>query len=150
MPCFVENKQSEFKIDEMLVCDIIESMLKIAGVSEFSVNFRFTDDIEIQQFNKKFRGLDKPTDILSFFSVFSNLKPGQVPKPLSTEEFELGDIIISVQSVARDAKKIGCTLDERLKTLIAHGIAHLLGHTHETEEAFKEMQEFELKLLQAK
>ncbi|MCK4499515.1 rRNA maturation RNAse YbeY, partial [Candidatus Babeliales bacterium] len=86
MPCFIEDNQAEFKINELWMQSTIESMLSAAEITGFSVNIRLTDDAEIQKFNKKFRKKDKPTDILSF-PAFPNLTPGETPKSASAEEF---------------------------------------------------------------
>lgn len=76
----------------------------------------FTDDREIRFLNRNFRGKDKPTDVLSF---------------IGEEEGYLGDLIISVQTLKRQAKEFKVTVLQELLRLIVHGTLHLLGYDHE-------------------
>lgn len=69
--------------------------------------------------NRRYRGKDKPTDVLSF-PLADNLQP-----------WLLGDVVISVETAARQAQRRGHTLPDELQTLLIHGILHLLGYDHE-------------------
>jgi probable rRNA maturation factor len=82
----------------------------------------FTGDAEIRSLNRKFRGLDSPTDVLSFPWVSGAGKGGY-----------LGDIAISVPTARRYARKAGWPLAQELRFLLLHGLLHLLGHDHETD-----------------
>jgi probable rRNA maturation factor len=86
------------------------------------VSVLFTGDAEIRALNRKFRGLDHPTDVLSF--------PWASP---AGQRRYLGDIAISVPTARRYAKKAGWPLAEELRFLLLHGLLHLLGHDHETD-----------------
>ncbi|MCI0566698.1 MAG: rRNA maturation RNase YbeY [Acidobacteria bacterium] len=86
------------------------------------VSVLFTGDAEIRSLNRKFRGLDRPTDVLSF-PWASGAGKGRY----------LGDIAISVPTARRYAKKAGWPLEEELRFLLLHGLLHLLGHDHETD-----------------
>ncbi len=79
-----------------------------------------TDDTHIQELNKLHRGIDKPTDVLSF--------------PLAeTPGAPLGSIVISVDKINEAAEHYGHTPDEELALLFTHGLLHLLGYDHETD-----------------
>jgi rRNA maturation RNase YbeY len=76
-------------------------------------------DREIHTLNRQYRGKDKPTDVLSF-PLADTLQPAL-----------LGDVIISLETAARQAQRRGHSLREELQTLLIHGILHLLGYDHE-------------------
>ena len=83
-----------------------------------------TDDAEIHALNKKYRGVDRPTDVLSF--------PQQeegTPQPAGRL---LGDVAISLETAARQAILRKHSLHRETFILLAHGIIHLLGYDHET------------------
>lgn len=83
-----------------------------------------TDDKEIHILNKNYRGVDRPTDVLSF----SQQEEG-TPQPASRL---LGDVVISLETAARQAALRKHSLQKELFILLAHGILHLLGYDHET------------------
>lgn len=89
-----------------------------------SISILFTDDETIHQLNFLYRGMDKPTDVLSF-SMLERKKSFE-PLPAS-----LGDVIISLQTSKRQAKELKIPLAYRLEHLLIHGVLHLLGYEHE-------------------
>ena len=88
-----------------------------------------TNSAAIRRLNRDFRGKDQPTDVLSF---------------PSEEKGHAGDIAISAQIAAKQAKALGHTLGTELKVLILHGMIHLAGHDHESDKG--EMAAVEAKL----
>ena len=88
------------------------------------VEILFTDDQEIQSLNSQYRGKDRPTDVLSFPD--GDLNP-------ETGAFQLGSIAISLDTAKRQAAEIGHSLVAELRFLILHGLLHLLGFDHETD-----------------
>jgi probable rRNA maturation factor len=95
------------------------------------VNVRITSNRELQALNRRFRKKDKPTDVLSF--------PSAMPKLA-------GDIAISADIAAANAAGIGHSTETELKILMLHGLLHLAGYDHETDDG--EMQTRETKLRQ--
>ena len=93
-----------------------------------SLGVRFVGDREMRRVNRRFRGKDKTTDVLSF--------PG--------DSGHLGDILISVPTARRQAAAAGHAVDRELKTLLLHGVLHCLGYDHETDEG--EMERLERRL----
>jgi probable rRNA maturation factor len=91
------------------------------------VNLILTTDQRIQELNRDYRDQDKPTDVLSF----SQIEGGSAFVAAPRGALALGDIIISVETAARQAK--GSLLDE-LRLLAVHGSLHLLGYDHETDD----------------
>jgi len=94
---------------------------------EGSVTVRVTDDRTIRTLNRRHRGKDKVTDVLSFSYVEG------LPKALQPAgERELGDIVIGLPQVKRQAKAIGRGAKAEFLLMVVHGTLHLLGHDHET------------------
>ncbi len=98
------------------------------------------DDNGIRDLNATYRNTDKATNVLSFpmqEGEFSDITPGL-----------LGDVVISLDTAAREADEAGIALDERMSQLLIHGILHLLGFDHEQgEDAAEEMMAKSLELL---
>ena len=80
-----------------------------------------SDDIQLQELNHQWMGVDAPTDVLSF--------PSDETDPESGNRY-LGDILISVQRAAEQAKTAGHTVEAEVQLLVVHGVLHLLGHDH--------------------
>jgi probable rRNA maturation factor len=98
-----------------------DSLQKIADdLTRLDIELIITDDQEIQVLNRDHRGIDAPTDVISF--------PFE-PMPLSP----LGSIVISIDHVKKGAKYFGHTQDDELTLLFIHGLLHLLGYDHETD-----------------
>jgi len=82
------------------------------------------DDALIQGMNREYRGIDRPTDVLSFPMLegdFAGVQPEL-----------LGDVVLSTPTAARQAKRARKTLEQEVAHLLAHGILHLLGFDHDT------------------
>src|SRR5713226_3831348 len=107
----------------------ILSKYKISGRVEIGVNI--VGSRKIHEFNKKYRGFDTPTDILTFAleDAPSNLqhipRVGFVASP--DKVLRLGDILLSYPQVLEDASLEGIGVDEEIKSLLEHGVKHLLG-----------------------
>lgn len=86
-----------------------------------TLSVTLTSDKEVQQLNRDFRGKDKPTDVLSFSQLEGD--------DFSISE-SLGDIVISLDTTAKQAKEYKCSFDEELLRLLIHGILHLYGYDH--------------------
>ena len=102
--------------------------------AEGLVSLLLTDDAELQQLNRDFRGKDKPTDVLSFPAL-------PMDRPL------LGDIAVAHETAARDAAVQGKSLADHLVHLLIHGYLHLLGHDHETPGEAAQMEAREIRAL---
>lgn len=99
-------------------------MLDVASVAELSV--LLVDDDAIQNLNRDYRGIDKPTDVLSFAQDDPEL---------------LGDIVISLETAALQAQKGDWPLTSEISLLAIHGMLHLLGYEDDTEIGAQEMEE---------
>ncbi|MBX4335475.1 rRNA maturation RNase YbeY [Bartonella raoultii] len=119
---------------------LIETMRHVSlenVVSEISL--LFTDDKHMTQINAQWRGKNKPTNVLSFPAF--PLKAGDPPGPM------LGDIVIARETVVLEAKKEGKKFQDHLTHMIIHGILHLLGYNHETDDEAYHMEELEREIL---
>lgn len=103
------------------------------------VSVVLSDDEYIHQLNRHYRGKDCPTDVLSF-ALNEGEEPEIIGKP---EEILLGDIIISIETAARQAEEYGHNLERELAYLTVHGILHLLGYDHMTKDEKQEMRQEE-------
>lgn len=144
----IKNTQRKFKIDQKDIASKLQKMLDALNYSDFDLSLWFTTNKTIQFYNKNYRQKDKPTDILSF-PYHDYLKAGDRIKAKSEEEKNLGDLIISLEYLDKDAPNWNQTFLERLDILLAHGIAHLLNYDHQTEEEYEQMQKVEKKLLKS-
>lgn len=126
---------------------LIEDILNFAGRylklpenTEMSVTLM--DNEHIHEINKKYRGVDKPTDVISF--AIEEDDPDEVPIILpEDEEFDIpkniGDIMVSMDKVKEQAEYLGHSEDRELGFLVVHGFLHLNGYDHMKEEDEKEM-----------
>lgn len=111
------------------------------GYEGCEISLLFTDDDGIRALNSTYRGLDKPTNVLSF-----SMLEGDTPSPFTDL---LGDVVISVETAGAEALKAGIHTEERLSQLLVHGILHLAGFDHEGDEsAWREMEDKSRELLQ--
>lgn len=102
-----------------------------------------TDDDRVHALNQRHRGVDEPTDVLSF----SALEGEAFPEPQDGFERELGDIVISLDTAERQAAEATIPLSDELDHLLVHGILHILGFDHEEEDDAREMRRREQRYL---
>ena len=108
------------------------------GVEGVECGLLLVSDRTMARLNERYRGVAGPTDVLSFpmrEGPFQSLSPGL-----------LGDVVISVETADRQAKRAGRSLRTELAALLIHGILHLLGHDHHTPSETKKMKTLEGKL----
>ena len=151
----VESDVDELLDDELaaLLEETVNTALTLEGVAlPCEVNILLTDDEGIQEVNRQMRGIDSPTDVLSFPAF--DLRPGELP---GTEDADpatglvpLGDMMISLEHAARQAKEYGHSNRRELAYLVVHSVLHLLGYDHMDEGPMKaQMREHEEKIMKA-
>jgi probable rRNA maturation factor len=132
----VVNRQRRVALDEERWRDFAASALQKIDSGEVGATVVFVSDRAMRELNRKFRGRNAATDVLSF--------------PVEQTDFErlagktLGDVVISVERAAKQAEENGLTLEEEIAQLILHGLLHLCGYDHETDKG--EMNALELRL----
>ena len=110
-----------------------------AGLSDSEISVTFTSDEEVRGLNAKWRGKDKPTNVLSF--------PMAKPDELVSAQL-LGDIVLAHGVCAGEAEEKGVEVATHAAHLVVHGTLHLLGYDHETSDAdAEEMEETERRAL---
>jgi rRNA maturation RNase YbeY len=120
-------------------------VMSYLGYQDFDLAVVIVDDATMQQYNKTYRNKDKSTDVLSF--PFHTIEPGARICPADDEEKNIGDIIISAPYVAAYCTTNDVDFAARMQRLLVHGICHLLGYDHQTEEEYQQMYALELELL---
>ncbi|HJF31331.1 MAG TPA: rRNA maturation RNase YbeY [Sporosarcina psychrophila] len=130
------------KIDKKIE-DMIRKLLNHAATEEgltgeMEVSVTFMTDTDIQEVNATYRGKNVPTDVISF--ALEELTEGEVAiVPEEGMPTVLGDILISVETAARQAEEYGHDFNREIGFLALHGFLHLLGYDHMTEEDEVEM-----------
>jgi probable rRNA maturation factor len=127
----VVTRQRKTKIDTKAWETFAARAAGAIGKTNSAATIAFVSDKTIRQLNRQFRGVDKATDVLSFPAEDEN-------------EANLGDIAISVDTAAKQAKENGLKFDEEVAQLILHGLLHLSGYDHETDNG--EMNRLELRM----
>lgn len=140
MSIIVNNEQQQISFQtewEELITKVVDKVLEMHQQRESEVSVTFVDDQYIHQLNLDYRGVDRPTDVLSFA-----LDEGEEMPQVATEHI-LGDIIISLETAKRQAEEYNHTLGREIAFLTVHGALHLLGYDHQTAEDTKLMREKE-------
>ncbi|MCB0360456.1 MAG: rRNA maturation RNase YbeY [Bdellovibrionales bacterium] len=104
---------------------VLERLLDGLECSALELSVVITDDEEIRDLNRSYRGKDKPTDVLSFPTP-------EVPSECLTT---LGDVVVSLPTALRQAEELEVTPAEELLRLLIHGVLHLCGYEHENVSA---------------
>ena len=130
------NRQRARKINSTQWREFGKRAFRAVDSARQDATIVFVSDAAIRKLNREFRGKDYATDVLSF--------------PTKAEEFEhenqsnLGEVVISVQRAAVQAKQNGLRFSNEIEQLILHGLLHLCGYDHETDNG--EMNRLELRL----
>ena len=133
--------------DKQLINDLQKSLHKISNEiykssdlintnKKNSISVLFTGDKKIIELNSRFRKINLPTNVLSFPSFIER-----------NEEIFLGDIIFSAETIFKEAKRDKKSCNNHLIHLFVHGVLHLLGYDHQTEDNAKIMEGLEVKIL---
>ncbi len=130
----VANIHPNIKVNRSELKRFIRDKLKELKVNirGKDINIVLADDEYIRKLNRDYRGIDSPTDVLSFSM---------------DEDDILGDIYISLDTALKQAKEQGWDLEREIKFLAVHGLLHLLGYSDEDEEGYNRMMELTERLL---
>ncbi|MBQ9978862.1 MAG: rRNA maturation RNase YbeY [Clostridia bacterium] len=133
---YFENDQQKHSIHyklKMLIRHTILETLDYEGMeNDAEVSVTFVDDEGIRELNKRFRNMDKPTDVLSFPLLDYE---GESEEPFFDELcHNLGDIVISLERAMAQANEFGHSFEREVAFLTAHSMLHLLGYDHELSD----------------
>lgn len=118
---------------------------QLSPLNAYEISLRLTSDAEIQQLNADFRQQNKPTDVLSFAALETELP--QADSIYQQQPVYLGDIIISIETAIRQTSERQHSLAKELAWLSAHGLLHLLGWDHPDEDSLVRMLDQQTHLL---
>jgi probable rRNA maturation factor len=124
---------------DALIAECLDTVLRETGETLHDcaeVNFLFCDDDRMRELNRQFRGVDKPTNVLSF--------PG--PEPTESAYF-LGDIALAYPTILKESKEQSKSLECHSRHMIVHGFLHLLGFDHENPADAEVMEAAEIRIL---
>jgi len=139
-----DNRQNYMEIKEENLKAIESAISTTIDVEQakgnFEVSVSFVTNEEIKELNRKYRGVDSDTDVLSF--------------PMDDEEdpeglIMLGDVILSTQKIIEQADFFGHSLEREMIYLTVHSMLHLLGYDHMTEDEKEEMREREKEVMKS-
>jgi probable rRNA maturation factor len=112
------------------------------------VSLCLADDDALRALNSRWRGIDKPTNVLSFpapvDAVADRVSRAQRAR---LQSCHLGDIALAYETLAREAENLGVPLADHYRHLIAHGFLHLIGYDHETDAEAERMEALETRIL---
>jgi len=133
-------------VDETWMEQVVQKALEVGGTeATVELSLVIADDETVQRLNKQYRGVDEPTDVLSFAFLEDHpdfpfpLAPGGLP--------HLGEVVISYPRAAQQAVEEGHPVEQELALLIAHGVLHLLGYEHQEREEERVMKAKEAEIL---
>jgi probable rRNA maturation factor len=136
----VITSQKESPLEEDLKIKFNDAFLLICNeeqIKQCSINVRIMNDKEMQELNKKFRGKDASTNVLSFTNE-------DISKPITGN---LGDIAISYEFVKNESEELDVDFDDHMIHMLIHGVYHILGFDHESNTMAEVMENKEIKLL---
>lgn len=151
METLIINQQTKINYTRNLqqvikrVVNTMAQTLKLTANTEVSI--MIVDNEYIQELNFIYRGQNMPTDVLSF--AMNELGEEEPDFDFSGEVNVLGDIVVSLEKAQEQSQEYGHSLERELGYLVAHGMLHLLGYDHETEEERKLMRDLEEKIMSA-
>lgn len=157
----IENEYlSEISMDYLhIIHDVVEAAAEYVRCRyDTEVNVLLTDNEQIQEINRDNRGIDRPTDVLSFPMIeFQKPEAFEIVEEhpedyfnSDTGELLLGDIVISMDKVYEQAQEFGHSPERELAFLVAHSMLHLSGYDHEEEEERLLMEAKQEEILQNK
>lgn len=134
--------EADRPVDDAFVERVLHAAADRLGVAG-EVSVSFVDDHEIHRLNRDYRGVDRPTDVLSF--ALEEGEDGPLPDDAPPV---WGDIVVSVPTAVRQAQEYGHSVMRETGFLLVHGFLHLLGYDHDTPEGEREMFDLQEAVLQ--
>ncbi len=117
------------------------ALARVAAPAGAELSIRLTNNAEIRGLNHRFRGVDKPTNVLSFAGL-------DAPHPdVRDGPALLGDVVVALETVLAEARAQDKPADRHLSHLVVHGVLHLLGFDHQEETAADDMEALEVRIL---
>lgn len=149
MEVYVNYDYREKEVRDLLdVEDLARFVIKSEEMPASSeVSITFVDDEAIHELNREWRGIDRPTDVLSF--ECDGIDDEMADSLSEDMAFELGDIVVAVDVAQRQAPEYGMSFSDEVSLLVTHGLLHLCGYDHLEPDEAEEMEARERELLSA-
>lgn len=147
MTVLISREPEDLSVDAIAIPAIEAAAAKVSelyGLEAAELSVTLTDNRHIQAINRQYRGIDRPTDVISF--AFNE---SEEPKIQDAEVNVLGDIIISLERAAEQAAEYGHSYRREVAFLTVHGLLHLLGYDHMEDEERQEMEEEQRAVMEA-
>ncbi|MEK7167292.1 MAG: rRNA maturation RNase YbeY [Patescibacteria group bacterium] len=153
--------QTKQKINKKLINKIVQEIFrKMKFKKKIEISVVFVGEKKIKQLNKKYRNINKITDVLSFglwkleqpqhnfvgATLAAALNTGK-PCPYTIAENNFGEIFICYQKIKKQAKIFQHSILQELKIILIHGTLHLLGYDHKTKKDWEKMKKIEKEIL---
>ena len=138
----VFNRQNRFRIGQKPLRAFAARLARALRLGKESFAVALVGDREIAALNRRYRGKAMATDVLSFPA--SNGKRSGVPTDGRRAGYR-GDVVISVETARRNARRLGHSAAEEIKLLTLHGVLHLLGYDHESDQGQMARREHRLR-----
>ena len=122
----IDNRQKQCKVSKPKIRKTAQALLNALGSPDGELSIVIADDPQIQALNHQYLNRPGPTNVIAF-----PMRDGKFP---DINPNMLGDVVISVDTAAREAKDLGIDFEERFNFLLIHGILHLFGYDHETNK----------------
>jgi probable rRNA maturation factor len=119
----IDNRQSQYRISKKRIKQTAQVILNALGFPDGEISILIVDDLQMEKLNRQYLHRRGPTNVMAFpmrAGEFAHLSPQL-----------LGDVVISMDTAAREAKSSGMQLEARFNELLVHGILHLGGYDHE-------------------
>jgi probable rRNA maturation factor len=135
---------------ETIVCDAATKALESAIMPKFAygkaleMSLVLANDGLVQVLNREYRGKDSPTNVLSFASLDGE----DFEAEMLVEPLNIGDVILSYQTIERECQEQGKFFLEHVKHLTVHGVLHLLGYDHQDDNEATDMETLEIRILE--
>lgn len=145
----VYQEIEEKEIYEETIRKVLSQCFQEEGLekAKLSITITLTTPQNIQEINKEYRGIDKATDVLSFPMFEKDELREKIQKKDFMHEDILGDIVISIEQVEKQAIEYGHSFERELSYMLVHGFYHLMGYDHIQEEDKIKMRPKEEKIL---
>ncbi|MBW2441688.1 MAG: rRNA maturation RNase YbeY [Deltaproteobacteria bacterium] len=126
MEVLIDNRQSRHKISSKTIKQTVQVILDALDCPDSEISILIVDDPQIAELNRQYLNREGPTNVIAFA-----MREGEFP---DLSPHLLGDVVISMDTAAREARIAAMSLQRRFNELLVHGILHLMGYDHETTE----------------
>jgi len=127
MKVYIKNCQRLLKPNQRRTASLLRKALRLLGLRKAEISILFVNDKRMRILNRRYRGIDRTTDVLSFpQNEFISPDLERL-----THNVVLGDVVISLPKTKKQAEENGLAFHQELKRLLIHGLLHLIGYDHE-------------------